>query len=64
MGPVVCVVSDMWRVSGMWGSVVCGSKWDAGSVVCCGQCYVGEVVWNFFRSVVYLRSVVYCEGRQ
>ena len=19
MGPVVCVVSDMWRVSGMWG---------------------------------------------
>ena len=47
MGPVVCVVSDMWRVSGMWGSVVCGGKWDAGSVVCCGQCYVGEVVWDF-----------------
>ena len=41
MGPVVCVVSDMWRVSGMWGSVVCGGKWDA------GQCYVGEVVWDF-----------------
>ena len=33
MGPVVCVVSDMWRVSGRWGSVVCGDKWDAGSVV-------------------------------
>ena len=36
VGPVVCVVSDMWRVSGMRGSVVCGGKWDAGSVVCCG----------------------------
>ena len=28
------------------GLVVCGGKWDAGSVVCCGQCYVGEVVWD------------------
>ena len=28
MGPVVCVVSDMWGVSGMLGSVVCGGKWD------------------------------------
>ena len=46
MGPVVCVVSDMWRVSGMLGSVVCGGKWNAGSVVCCGQCYVGAVVWG------------------
>ena len=46
MGPVVCVVSYIWRVSGMWGSVVCGGKWDAGSVVCCGQCYVGAVVWD------------------
>ena len=46
VGPVVCVVSDMWRVSGMWGSVVCGGKWDAGSEVCCGQCYVGAVVWD------------------
>ena len=46
MGPVVCVVSDMWRASGIRGLVVCGSKWDAGSVVCCGQCYVGAVVWG------------------
>ena len=46
MGPVVCVVSDMWRASGMRGLVVCGGKWDAGSVVCCGQCYVGAVVWG------------------
>ena len=45
MGPVVCVVSDMWRVcGGQWRSVVCGGKWDAGSVVCCGQCYVAAVV--------------------
>ena len=43
--PVVCVVSDMWRASGMRGLVVCGGKWDAGSVVCCGQCYVGAMVW-------------------
>ena len=35
--PVVCVVSDMWKVSGMRGSVVCGGKWEAESVVCCGQ---------------------------
>ena len=46
MGPVVCVVSDMWKVSGMRGSVVYGGKWDAGSVVWCGQCYVGAVVWG------------------
>ena len=46
MGPVVCVVSQMWRVSGMWRSVVYGGKVDAGSVVFCGQCYVGAVVWD------------------
>ena len=45
-GPVVCVVSDMRRVSGIWGLVVCEGKLDAGSVVCCGQCYVGAVVWD------------------
>ena len=43
-GPVVCVVSDMRRVSGIWGLEVCGGKWDAGSVVCSGQCYVGAEV--------------------
>ena len=35
---MVCVVRDMWRVSGMWGSVVCGGKWDAESVICGGSC--------------------------
>ena len=46
VGAVVCVVSDMWRVSAMWGSVVCGGKWDTGSVACCGQCHVRAVVWD------------------
>ena len=30
----------------LWGSVVFGGKWDAGSVVCCGQSNVGAVVWD------------------
>ena len=34
---MVCVVSDMWRVSGMWGSVVCGGQWYVGAVLCGGR---------------------------
>ena len=39
MGPVVCVVSDMWGVSGMWG------PWYVQAVVCGGLvvCKVKEV---------------------
>ena len=36
----------VWRVTGMWGSVVCGGKWECRSVVCFGQCYVEAVVWD------------------
>ena len=56
MGPVVCEVSDMWRVSGMWGSVVCGECGVSGMLwsVLCGGSGMG-----YLRSVVYLGSVVY-----
>ena len=51
VGPMVCEVSYLWRVSGMWGSVVCRGKWDAGvsgmlwSVLCgaSGMGFVGFV---------------------
>ena len=42
--PMVAV----WRVSGMWGSVVCGVDVDGmwRVLVCGDKCYVGEVAWE------------------
>ena len=48
----------MWRVSGMWGSMVCGVEvggmWR--ELVCGDKCYVGEgrstVCWVSLRSVI------------
>ena len=48
----------MWRVNGIWGSVVSGGKWDAGSVV--GQWYeIFEVSGIFGVSDIFEVSGIF-----